>query len=146
MAERFEWVYLIVTILKTKNSYRLRKSQPKSLAPNEFCYSFSIIIDTDEWLKRIKEITLEKVSPPELPKPGNLSLSISRATSTLVMDRLLGKDEGNLQTMASNENQFKAKERIVFISKNIAMTENGVFIATRGQMSTWRLGEDCSNQ
>lgn len=89
--ERTDYVYLVVTVLKTKNTYRLRKFKPK-LASNEFCYNFKVIIDKKEWFNRIQEIELEKVSPPEIPKPKNMSLIISKATATRVLDRLAGRE------------------------------------------------------
>jgi len=82
-----------VTVLKTKNTYRLRKFKPK-LGLNEFCYSFRVTIDKEEWFNRIEEVELEKVSPPELPKP-RLRLIIPKATATLVLDRLAGREESS---------------------------------------------------
>ena len=69
--ERTDWVYLVVTVLKTKNTYRLRKFKPK-LAPNEFCYAFKVSIDKNEWFNRLEEVELEKVSPPEILQPKTL--------------------------------------------------------------------------
>jgi len=89
---RTDWVYLVVTVLKTKNSFRLMKTKPK-LAPNEFCYAFKVSIDKNEWFNRLEEVELEKVLPPELPKPKNMSLTIKKATSTLVLDRLAGRED-----------------------------------------------------
>ena len=90
--ERWDWVYLVVTVLKTKNTYRLRSKKP-NLAPNEFCYAFKITIDKDEWLKRIQEMELEKVSPPEIAKATkSIQLIISKSTATKVIDRLAGRE------------------------------------------------------
>lgn len=91
-SERIDHVYLIVTVKKTKNIYRLRMTKPR-MAPNEFCYKFKVTIDKREWFDRITELQLEKVSPPELPKPGDLSIIIPKATATLVLDRLAGRNE-----------------------------------------------------
>lgn len=88
---RQDWVYLVVTVLKIKNSFRLKKFKPKRLAPNEFCYSFLIEIDEDEWLNRIEEIQLEPIHPPEMTRP-EISLMISKETSEIVLDKLAGDD------------------------------------------------------
>ena len=89
---REDWVYLVVTVLKTKNTYRLRKFKPK-LASNEFCYAFKVSIDKNEWFNRLEEVELEKVSPPEIPQPKNMSLTIKKSTSTIVLDRLAGRED-----------------------------------------------------
>ena len=89
--ERTDWVYLVVTVLKTKNTYRLRRFKPK-LASNEFCYNFRVTIDKKEWFNRIEEIELEKVSPPEVPRPKEMRLIIQKATATIVLDRLAGRE------------------------------------------------------
>lgn len=89
--ERTEWVYLIVTILKTKNSYLLRKRKPKSLAPNEICYAFQVTIDKEEWFGRINEYELPKARPPEA-KIHMVTQVISKPTAQLVMDRITGKE------------------------------------------------------
>lgn len=92
--ERTDWVYLVVTVLKTKNTYRLRKFSP-TLAPNEFCFAFKVTIDKNEWFKRIQELELEKVSPPEIPKPMSMELIISKPTAARILDRLAGREAGD---------------------------------------------------
>jgi len=92
MLERSDKVYLVVTVLKTKNSYRLFKSRPR-LNPNEFCYAFKVTIDMKEWFGRIEEVDLGKVTPPNLPKPEGLELIVEKDIGLRVVDRLLGRDK-----------------------------------------------------
>lgn len=91
---RNDTVYLIVTVLKTKNTYRLVKFQPTSLKPNEFCLPFRVTIDEKEWFNRIAEtMNLGKISPPEVKKMEDIGVIISKPTSEIVMDRLAGRPE-----------------------------------------------------
>lgn len=90
---RTDWVYLVVTVLKTKNTYRLRKFKPV-LKPNEFCYAFKCEIDINEWLNRVQEIHLPKVIPPEI-RQQSVKLMIAQSTPDQVMARLTGDETGD---------------------------------------------------
>lgn len=94
---RYETVYLIVTILKTKNTFKLRKFLPKSLAANEVALKFKLELDTNEWFKRVKEVQLGKISPPEILQARDMSIIIRKSTPNLVMDRLVGRDDNQYE-------------------------------------------------
>lgn len=91
-SERTDIMYLVITILKTKNNYRLRMKKPTPLAPNEFCYAFKVTINKKEWFDRIAEIDLGRASPPEPPKVDSIQLIMPKATATIVLDRLAGRE------------------------------------------------------
>lgn len=109
-SERMDWVYLVVTVKKTKNTYRLRLTKP-ILAVNEFAYSFKVTIDKKEWLQRITELELEKVSPPEVPKPENLIAIIPKTIATQALDRLAGR-EGAPETYQGLVYSYKGRLRM----------------------------------
>lgn len=91
MGLRKEWVYLVVTINKRSNSYRLVKKQPNSLAANEICYGFQVTIDEEEWFEQIKMIEMPPISRPQ----GNLGLVkqfVGTPEASRVMNRLKGED------------------------------------------------------
>ena len=91
MTIRNQWVYLVVTILRTKNSYRLKMFEPK-LKTNEFCYRIKVSVDEQEWFKRIEELDVGKISPPELSKLDNMQVIMAPATSAVVLNRLAGRE------------------------------------------------------
>ena len=86
---RTDWIYLIVKVLKTKNTYRLRKFRPDILEPNEICYAFKFNLDPKEWLERIQETEIT-ISPPSLQNPEG-EVSIEKSTSQKVVDRMAGR-------------------------------------------------------
>jgi hypothetical protein len=97
--ERVDTIFIVVTVLKSRNDYRLRKFKPKTLAPNEFCYAFRITIDKKAWFNRVAEIDLGKPRPPEFPKARDIRLIIAKATAQQALDRLAGRDEEILQEL-----------------------------------------------
>lgn len=90
---RTDWVFLVVSVLKTKNTYRLRKFRPV-LKPNEFCYAFKCEIDINEWLNRVQEVDLPRVTPPEI-RQQPVQLMIAQSTPDQVMARLTGDETGD---------------------------------------------------
>lgn len=87
--ERVDWIFLIVKVLKTKNSYRLKKLRPDRLEPNEICYAFRFKLNLKEWLERIEETEIT-ISPPSLQNPEG-EVTIEKATSQKVIDRMAGR-------------------------------------------------------
>jgi len=90
--ERIEYIYLVVTVLKTKFSYRIRKiTRELKLAPNEFALKIKVSINKDDWFKRIMEVDVGKIVPPSLPKPEVLEIIVEKDTPQKVIDRLAGR-------------------------------------------------------
>ena len=87
---RVDYIYLIVTVLKTKNKYRLRH-HVYSLQPNEFAYRFNIFLNLQDWFKRIKEVELPQPQPINLPEPAVLECVVEPDTGTKVLRRLKGE-------------------------------------------------------
>ena len=81
--------YLVVTVRKKSVGVEVRMKQPKSLEPNQMAYHFSIEIDEDKWFKRVHEIDLGKVNPPET-KMGMNSPDFGDTTAQKVMKRMVG--------------------------------------------------------
>lgn len=89
---RIDHVYLIATIGKKRNSYRLLMRVPKTLAANEVCYNFQVDVETDDWFKRIQEISLGVVKPPNFPGMTLTKITIEKDTPFKVIDRLTGRE------------------------------------------------------
>lgn len=87
--ERTDYVWLIVTVLKTKNTYRLRR-HASTLAQNEFAYRFRIRLDKKDWFQRVEEVDLIPVKPPNLPKAEPIELLVEKDTPLKVLDRMKG--------------------------------------------------------
>jgi len=87
---RAYFVYLIVTIGRKNNSYRICKFKPKHLKLNEFAWYFKISIDKDEWLDRIKEADLGKAEPPNFPECVLESELVEKTEEHEVFERITG--------------------------------------------------------
>jgi hypothetical protein len=59
-------VFVIATVKKRATTFETRVRQPRSLAPNQFAVHLTMEVDENDWLKRVKEISLGRVRPPEL--------------------------------------------------------------------------------
>lgn len=90
MGVRSDWIYVIVTVGRRKNSYRIRVRPPDRLKQNEFAYKMHIEVDEDDWMDRVKEVEIPIVQPPNLPKP-DISIIVEKETPLKVLDRLGGK-------------------------------------------------------
>lgn len=92
MTMRHELVYVIVTVGVRKSSFRLLNRKPRSLKQNEYCYALVFETDMDAWQKRLKEVTLPKVLPPEVIRMSEKnSALVEKSTPDQVMDRLSGR-------------------------------------------------------
>ena len=84
---RIDRVYLVVTVNKRTNAFRLMKRMPK-LKQNEFAYFISVELDIEKWLNRVYEVNLPKVLPPRPPHPKILEAMVELDTVTKVIDKL----------------------------------------------------------
>lgn len=84
-------VWVIATVGRARNSYKLLKFEPKNLAPNQFAYKLKIPFDREEWKSRITEVELAVVKPPRLPKP-EITEKVEKDTPQKILDTLAGKD------------------------------------------------------
>ena len=87
---RYDHVYVVATVGVRKNSYRLLNRKPKSLRQNEFCYGLKIETDTDAWQKRMKEVALDRVIPPEVLRITESQPGLEKSTGDQVLERLKG--------------------------------------------------------
>lgn len=90
MSPRRDQVFIVVTILKTKNTYELKMKKP-ALGPNQFAYRVEINVDPSEWFNRIADVSMPKVSPPEAYKIDVVGADIGKSNAENVMDRLTGR-------------------------------------------------------
>ena len=87
---RMDYIYIVVTVNRRRNSYALKMRYPR-LDQNQFAYRFKIETDEKEWQKRIKEVELEKVEPPHLPDPKVIEFLVEKDTPQKVLERMAGK-------------------------------------------------------
>jgi len=87
---RKDEVWIVVTILKTKNTYNLRMKKP-ALAPNQFAYRVEINVDPKEWFNRIADVIMPRVSPPEAYRIDVAGIDVGKSNAEQVMERLKGK-------------------------------------------------------
>ena len=79
-------VFIVVTVQKRQNSYRLCKRKPK-LNQNEFAYQLDIKLDKGEWFDRIAEVEVPIMHPPQLPQLG-LAVHVEQDTPSQVLERM----------------------------------------------------------
>jgi len=83
-------VWIMATIGGRKTSFLLRLTKPRSLPPNTIALQVSFKVDLDDWMKRIAEVNLGTISPPEVPDSG-FAVSIGEDTPTKVLKRMRGQ-------------------------------------------------------
>ena len=88
--EREDEVFLVVTVLKTKNNYVLRMKEPGNLAPNQVCHRIKFTMDKRDWFNRISDVSpdLTKLKPPGAPKIYMEETVYGKTTGEKVMDRM----------------------------------------------------------
>ncbi len=104
--ERTDWIHLVVTVSPDKNTFKLRKFPPE-LEANQFCYAFRVTIKEEDWLDRIKEVTLPTVTAPNTPALmgtnhdsehfhifQGITEQIPRSIGEQMIDRLDGRGPG----------------------------------------------------
>lgn len=91
MIRRNEY-YIVVTVLKTKNSFELRMRKPKNLAPNQVAIRHSFEIETDDWLNRLLDGQVLKGKPPRpyLANGTPGAIEYGETTSEKVIKRMTG--------------------------------------------------------
>lgn len=90
----YDYVWVVATVGRRKNSYALRVREPKTLAPNQFAYRLRIPFDREQWQDRIAEVELTEVEPPKLPEPQTIETLVEKDTPQRVLDSLVGRDDG----------------------------------------------------
>jgi hypothetical protein len=88
----YDYIWIIVTVGRRKNSYDLRVREPKSLQQNQFAYRLKIPFDRNAWFDRIEEVDMITVDPPAFPKPDITATIVEPPTAQKVLDTLKGKD------------------------------------------------------
>lgn len=89
--KRTNWIYIIVTVGRIRNSYKLCKREPKSLAGNQFAYYLRIETDEDDWIGRIQRVELARVAPRALPVLSEIKTLVGKTEDEKVIDRLRGR-------------------------------------------------------
>lgn len=85
---RRDTLYLVVTVLKTKNTYEIKMRKP-TLGANQFAYKLNFNTETDQWFDRILDTKPLTTNPPEVAgMPVIEDLDFGKTTSEKVMDRL----------------------------------------------------------
>jgi hypothetical protein len=87
---RTDHIYLVVTIGKRVNSYYLRVKEP-TLAPNQYAYRIMIQTDEREWMNRISQLNLIKVTPPARPVVMDTDVLMGKDITTKTLDRMAGR-------------------------------------------------------
>lgn len=87
---RADTVYLVITVLKTKNSYELKIRKP-TLAPNQVAYKIHLNLNTEEWFDRITDTSPITIKPPKTTALLFSSPEFGQTTGQKVMNRLTGK-------------------------------------------------------
>ena len=89
---RYDDIYVVVTVGARVNSYRLLVREPRSLKQNEYCYKLTFETDMDAWKKRIEEVKLPKIIPPEVVRlREKMTSQVEKSTPEKVLDRLAGR-------------------------------------------------------
>lgn len=68
---RVDSVWVVVTVLKTKNNYSLRKTEPKkgSLGTSQYAFKMTFELDLSEWFNRVVDLEFNyRLTPPEASK------------------------------------------------------------------------------
>ena len=88
---QYDSIWVVATVGRARNSYKLLKFEPKNLAPNQFAYRLKIPFDRKAWLTRITEVELTEVKPPKLPQPEIAEALVEKDTPQKVLESLKGE-------------------------------------------------------
>jgi hypothetical protein len=80
-------VFVIATVRKKTTIFETRVRQPRALAPNQFAVHLTMEVDENDWLKRMREINLGKVRPPEF-KADVADAMVGPTTAETVLRRM----------------------------------------------------------
>lgn len=87
----YDYIWIIVTVGRRKNTYDVRVREPKSLQQNQFAYHLKIPFDRDAWFDRIEEVDMITVDPPTFAKPELIQTRAEPDTAQKVLDALKGE-------------------------------------------------------
>ena len=88
---RRDQLYLVVTVGIKKNTYRLTVRRPR-LKANEYAYSMTVRVNEEDWLGRLKEVSLPTINPPEITNPELTSFKIGKTLPEEVADEMAARD------------------------------------------------------
>lgn len=98
MKKEIVWLRVTVNGGRKAATIDLLRRRPASLALNQFAYSIVVQYEEDDWQKRIKNVELPVLRPPDLADKRGFDIGVSQALAakdvpTQVLDSLRFNDE-----------------------------------------------------
>jgi hypothetical protein len=89
--DRKDTLFIVVTIMKTKNKYELRMRKPTDLAPNQVAVQVGFTLKKDQWFNRILQ-----AGPYQLDAGLPLhfaidTMELGKTVPEKVLERMTGK-------------------------------------------------------
>jgi hypothetical protein len=85
-------IYIVCTVRKRVNSYRLLTRPPKTLEINEICFHLTVPFDRSQWFNRTIDISYDQpIKPPIFQKPNSEEVIQPQHPANQVLDRMTGR-------------------------------------------------------